>query len=77
MALNPNTQEPSKFSAGDKVMLQGSEKECGVVVHCWYDSEMCVFDYYVAFFGSAFPEGKPDRIPYVLRYFETSLEKAG
>jgi len=69
----------NKFSVGDRVQLllsEGSKKEKGIVVHYWYDDEMDCFDYYVAFFGTAFPEGKPDRIPYVLRYLETSLEKA-
>jgi hypothetical protein len=69
----------NKFFVGDKVTLlsgESAEKERGIVVHCWYNNELHVFDYYVAFFGQAFPEGKPDRTPYVLRYSESALEKA-
>ena len=48
-------------------------QEDGVVDHCWRDDELGVFDCYVAFFGSAIPEGKPSEKPYVLRYASTSL----
>jgi hypothetical protein len=47
--------------------------EFGVVVHCWLDEEIGVFDCYVAFFGDGFPDGKPSEKPYVLRYAATSL----
>ena len=47
--------------------------EFGVVVHCWLDQEIGMFDCYVAFFGSGFPDGKPPERPYVLRYAATSL----
>jgi hypothetical protein len=47
--------------------------EFGVVVHCWLDEEIGMFDCYVAFFGGSFPEGKPEEKPYVLRYGATSL----
>ena len=47
--------------------------EDGVVVHCWYSDEIFGFDCYVAFFGSAIPDGKPKEKPYVLRYAATSL----
>ena len=69
----------NKFNIGDKVLLlpaEDNKPECGIVVHYWYDEEMNCFDYYVAFFGDTFLEGKPDKIPYVLRYLESSLTKA-
>jgi hypothetical protein len=47
--------------------------EFGVVVHCWLDNAMGVFDCYVAFFGDSFPNGEPSEVPYVLRYASTSL----
>jgi hypothetical protein len=47
--------------------------EFGVVVHCWLDDEIGMFDCYVAFFGSEFPDGKPSDKPYVLLYAATSL----
>lgn len=47
--------------------------EYGVVVHCWLDGEIGMFDCYVAFFGSEFPDGAPSEKPYVLRYAVTSL----
>ena len=47
--------------------------EFGVVVHCWLDDEIGMFDCYVAFFGPEFPEGKPSEKPYILRYAATSL----
>jgi hypothetical protein len=47
--------------------------ELGVVVHCWLDNEIGVFDCYVAFFGDTFPAGKPAEKPYLLRYAATSL----
>lgn len=47
--------------------------EFGVVVHCWFAPEIDGYDCYVAFFGAAFPEAKPDAKPYVLRYAVASL----
>ena len=47
--------------------------EFGVVIHCWLDDEIGMFDCYVAFFGARFPAGKPSEKPYVLRYAATSL----
>lgn len=49
--------------------------EDGVVVHCWLDDEIGVYDCYIAFFGDAIPEGKPAEKPYVLRYAATSLTR--
>lgn len=53
----------------------GDSWEEGVVVHCWLDDQLGIFDCYVAFFGSAIPEGKPTEKPYVLRYASTSLKE--
>ena len=47
--------------------------EFGVVVHCWLNEEIDMFDCYVAFFGAEFPHGMPSEKPYVLRYGATSL----
>jgi hypothetical protein len=61
---------------GTLVRLDGSEDgipEFGVVVHCWINDEVDAYDCYVAFFGNETPTGKPNQIPYVLRYFTTSL----
>jgi hypothetical protein len=47
--------------------------EVGIVVHTWVDARGDI-DAYVALFGEAVPEGAPTEKPYVLRYFESSLE---
>ena len=47
--------------------------EFGIVVHCWFDEEMGMFDCYIAFFGEALPPGKPADKPYILRYAVLSL----
>jgi hypothetical protein len=52
-------------------------KEYGVVVHSWWDDELGVQDYLVAFFGTeGFPTGPVSHYPYVLRYAHTSLRLA-
>ena len=48
--------------------------ECGTIVAAWFDSQMDAIDCYIAFYGTSFPEGKPSEEPYILRYFENSLE---
>ena len=60
---------------GTKVRFDGGENpvECGVVVHCWFEEEIGGYDCYVAFFGTRFPNDKPDEV-YVLRYAAKSLE---
>jgi hypothetical protein len=61
---------------GTSVRLDGgddSQPEYGVVVHCWLNEEIDAHDCYVAFFGDALPSGKPNKIPYILRYLSTSL----
>lgn len=50
-----------------------STGEVGVVVYAWFD-ESSVVDVYVAFFGDCFPKGEPSTKPYLLRYYESSLE---
>ncbi|WP_243455637.1 hypothetical protein [Sphingosinicella sp. BN140058] len=47
--------------------------EFGVVVHCWLDDEIGMYDCYVAFFGDELPTGKPIETPYVLRYAAVGL----
>lgn len=47
--------------------------EFGIVVHCWLDNEMSMFDCYIAFFGDALPTDKPAEKPYVLRYATVGL----
>jgi hypothetical protein len=60
------------FKPGDRVALV-STGERGIVIHTWHAEEIGGEDCYVAFFGKAFPKGKPRRIPYVLRYAASSL----
>lgn len=65
-----------QFEVGQRVYIDSfGEKEVGIVLHCWFDEEIKSYDCYVAFFGNSFPKGKPDEIPYVLRYSSTSLIK--
>lgn len=61
---------------GTKVRYDGLMEggpEYGVVVHCWRDEDIDMWDCYVAFFGRAFPAGQPNEKPYILRYAATSL----
>lgn len=60
---------------GQRVRLSDT-REVGVVIHLWIDPELGVEDAYVAFFGQEFPQGKPSRESYVLRYFADSLKPA-
>ena len=53
-----------------------STGEVGIVVCAWRD-EFGAVDAYVAFFGKSFPEGAPSDKPYLLRYYESSLEVLG
>lgn len=73
-------RENRLITPGTRVRLDGlvndddePTPEFGVVVHCWLDDEIHMFDCYVAFFGTEFPDGKPSEKPYVLRYAATSL----
>ncbi len=71
---------PTDLKAGTRVQREYKDeqgtlhRECGIVVHVWTDPETGEQDAYIAFFGSEFPEGKPDGKPYVLRYFASGLE---
>lgn len=56
-----------------RVNHAGDSWEDGIVVHCWHDDELGIFDCYVAFFGVSIPEGKPSEKPYIMRYASTSL----
>ncbi len=64
--------------AGTVVRYDGLDEggpEYGVVVHCWLNPEIAMYDCYVAFFGPQLPTGRPDEHPYVLRYGATSLAR--
>ena len=59
---------------GQRVKYRGGGRdEVGVVVWVWPDEHGDV-DTYVAFFGATFPVEKPLAVPYILRYYEASLE---
>ena len=62
----------------DTVIFEDDENssEVGIIVHAWNDSGD--IDCYVAFFGEQWPSHneKPEQIPYVLRYFLSSLEES-
>ncbi|MEM9344989.1 MAG: hypothetical protein AAGB26_00085 [Planctomycetota bacterium] len=62
------------METGTKVRLS-STGEVGIILHSWNDSETGDEDNHIAFFGEDFPIGQPERSPYVLRYFTSSLEK--
>ena len=62
------------MTPGTRVRLD-STGEVGVVVHTWFNPEIGMDDCYVAFFGTEFPDGQPNGIPYVLRYAANSLDK--
>ena len=52
--------------------------EYGVVVHCWFEDEIRVYDCYVAFFGHTPPTaGKPPYIPYIVRIPSQQLKVLG
>ena len=50
--------------------------ELGMVIHIWPDPDTGDQDAYIAFFGDQLPVGKPQRKPYVLRYYVAGLELA-
>ncbi len=73
-------KEDRYYAPGTKVRRDahwdGAEEltsEYGVVVHCWMDNEIGMYDCFIAFFGDGFPDSKPDEKPYVLRYHSMSL----
>ena len=57
----------------DGLSVEDGGPEYGIVIHCWVNEEIEGYDCYVAFFGNAFPMGKPHEKPYILRYFSGSL----
>lgn len=61
------------FQIGQKVRLKHTG-EVGIVVWIWQANEYGDIDTYVAFFGNEFPKDKPTQVPYVIRYYESSLE---
>ncbi len=61
-----------KFRIGQKVRLR-STGEVGIVVWLW-ENEHGDAEVYAAFFGMEFPVGEPKEKPYVLRYYDSSLE---
>jgi hypothetical protein len=80
MSSSVRASGDNKLAAGTRVRLDsyvnGGDtitSEFGIVVHCWLDEEMGMFDCHVAFFGDAFPDGEPVEKPYVLRYAAASL----
>ncbi|MEM8638481.1 MAG: DUF6745 domain-containing protein [Cyanobacteria bacterium P01_G01_bin.54] len=46
--------------------------EYGMVIHCWDGGGF--FDYYIAFYGDAFPDQQTHCQPYVFRYATSSLQ---
>ena len=47
--------------------------EVGVMISLWYD-ENGDLDSYIAFVGDVMEDGRPVGVPYVLRYYVSSLE---
>jgi hypothetical protein len=71
------------IAPGTRVGLHGTwvqdgvetpKSEYGVVVHCWLNDEIRMYDCLVLFFGEDFPVGEPIEEPYLLRYGATSLD---
>jgi hypothetical protein len=66
--------QPDEYiEPGTKVKLPNTG-EYGIVVHCWYSTEIFDFDCYIAFFGDSFPDKETQCKPYILRYSAVSLE---
>lgn len=51
--------------------------EFGVIVHCWLDDEIGVFDCYMASFGDELPTERPEERPTILRYTAASFRVVG
>ncbi len=70
-------QDSDKYlPAGTKVIYDGTgEEECGIVVNCWWDEFLEVWDCHIAFFGLEFPEKnkRSKELPYVLNYSTVTL----
>ena len=65
----------SYLKAGTPILYNGGEEgiEEGFVVACWFDEVIEAYDCYVVFLGRVDPQGKPEGVPYVLRFATTSL----
>lgn len=81
--LFPRRNAPApKFKKGDAVVLEqavdGDEEnnsfEYGRVVANRWNSFIGTWDVYVNFYGEEWPKNEKRAKPYMLRYFETSLE---
>ncbi len=71
-----------RFKPGDRVVRRSSDDRGGVaeekgVVLCTWLNDQGIYDCYVAFFGDEWPrpDQQPEK-PYVLRYYDASLEPA-
>jgi len=67
--LNPGTRVCYESTDGGGTL----SRELGVVIHCWMNDEIDMYDCMVAFFGDEFPTKYPKEPPYVLRYASVSL----
>lgn len=76
---HPVLGEDIPLKAGTKVRYDGlknsgcGDPEYGIVIHCWRDEELQIYDCLIAFFGSSFPNGLPEERPYILRYASINL----
>lgn len=61
------------YYVGQYVRLS-STGEVGVIISIWTDPITEAEDAYIAFFGQELPKGKPVEMPYILRYFTSSLQ---
>ena len=74
-----NVQNDVALPVGTRVRLDSHNEtgqnpsEYGVVIHCWRDTELQIYDCLIAFFGSEFPDGRPEEKPYILRYASMHL----
>ncbi len=74
-----DSRKDVSLPVGTKVRFDSSNEtganpsEYGVVIHCWRDEELQIWDCLIAFFGSGFPDGLPEEKPYILRYASMQL----
>lgn len=80
-ALRPKRPKPL-FPAGTPVVrvhqaggTNRTLREYGIVVESFWDGTMKCWDYHVAFFGYRPVKRGYRKLPYVLRYYESSLER--
>ena len=70
------TEQGRYLAPGTRVRYDGfmdGGPEYGIVVQCWLDPEIQMYDCYIAFLRDAHPQGAPQRKPYILRYASTSV----